>query len=76
VVSLWLSIDKIVFGAHLSDRPLLLLGALCILFGAQMFTTGLLGEMVIQPRMEETASYEIAETTAPAEDERAAVEDA
>jgi hypothetical protein len=32
--------------------------------------------MVIQPRMEETASYEIAETTAPAEDERAAVEDA
>jgi len=76
VVSLWLSIDKIVFGAHLSDRPLLLLGALCILFGAQMFTTGLLGEMVIQPRMEETADYEVAETTAATEDEHATVEDA
>jgi glycosyltransferase involved in cell wall biosynthesis len=62
--SLWLTIDKIAFGANLSDRPLLLLGALCILFGAQMFTTGLLGEMVIQPRMEETASYEVAETLA------------
>jgi glycosyltransferase involved in cell wall biosynthesis len=63
VISLWLTIDKLVFGEYLSDRPLLLLGALCILFGAQMFTTGLLGEMIIQPRMEETANYEIAETT-------------
>jgi glycosyltransferase involved in cell wall biosynthesis len=65
VISLWLSIDKVVFGSNLSDRPLLLLGALLILFGAQMFTTGLLGEMIIQPRMEETASYEVAETLAP-----------
>ena len=60
-ISLWLTIDKLVYGANLSDRPLLLFGALLILFGAQMFTTGLLGEMVIQPRMEETASYEVAE---------------
>jgi hypothetical protein len=27
-----------------------------------MFTTGLLGEMVIQPRMEETDSYVVGET--------------
>jgi glycosyltransferase involved in cell wall biosynthesis len=67
-VSLWLSIDKLVFGENLSDRPLLLLGALLILFGAQMFTTGLLGEIVIQPRMEQTESYQIAETTRPAPD--------
>jgi glycosyltransferase involved in cell wall biosynthesis len=66
-ISLWLSIDKIVFGNPLSDRPLLLLGALLILFGAQMFTTGLLGEMVIQPRMEETDSYEVAARLDPAE---------
>jgi glycosyltransferase involved in cell wall biosynthesis len=66
-ISLWLSIDKIVFGNPLSDRPLLLLGALLILFGAQMFTTGLLGEMVIQPRMEETDSYEVATRLDPAE---------
>jgi len=62
--SLWLTIDKLVFGESLSDRPLLLLGALLILFGAQMFTTGLLGEIVIKPRMEETSSYQIAETRA------------
>ncbi|PEN14649.1 glycosyltransferase [Longibacter salinarum] len=61
LTSLWLTIDKLVFGEALSDRPLLLLGALLILFGAQMFTTGLLGEIVIKPRMEETESYQVAE---------------
>jgi hypothetical protein len=50
-----------VFGNPLGDRPLLLLGLLLILFGAQMFTTGLLGEMIIQPRMEDTASYVVGE---------------
>jgi glycosyltransferase involved in cell wall biosynthesis len=70
--SLWLTIDKLVFGEALSDRPLLLLGALLILFGAQMFTTGLLGEIVIKPRMEETSSYQIAETrSAPVTDSSA-----
>jgi glycosyltransferase involved in cell wall biosynthesis len=61
VISLWLTIDKLVYGNYLGDRPLLLLGLLLILFGAQMFTTGLLGEMVIQPRMEETDSYVVGE---------------
>ncbi|WP_022834686.1 glycosyltransferase family 2 protein [Salisaeta longa] len=65
VISVWLSITKLVFGQNLSDRPLLLLGALLILFGAQMFTTGLLGEMVIQPRMETTATYDVAEEVRP-----------
>jgi hypothetical protein len=31
-----------------------------------MFTTGLLGEMIIQPRMEDTSTYEVAETVEPA----------
>lgn len=61
VVNLWLSIDKIVFGEPIGDRPLLLLGLLLILFGAQMFTTGLLGEMIIQPRMEDPTTYEVAD---------------
>lgn len=68
-ISLWLTVDKLVYGEALSNRPLLLLGALLILFGAQMFTTGLLGEMMIQPRMEETASYEVAETLDATPDE-------
>lgn len=81
LISLWLSIDKIVFGEPLSDRPLLLLGLLLILFGAQMFTTGLLGEMIIQPRMEETATYKVTEgvgaesNVSSSEEMRASVEE-
>lgn len=65
LINLWLSIDKLVFGHPIGDRPLLLLGLLFILFGAQMFTTGLLGEMVIQPRMEDTSSYVVGEVALP-----------
>ncbi len=65
LINLWLSVEKIVFGHPLGDRPLLLLGLLLILFGAQMFTTGLLGEMVIQPRMEDPDSYVVGEALLP-----------
>jgi glycosyltransferase involved in cell wall biosynthesis len=64
-INLWLTIDKLVFGNPIGDRPLLLLGLLLILFGAQMFTTGLLGEMVIQPRMEDTDTYVVGEALLP-----------
>ena len=64
-ISLWLSIEKIFMGRALGDRPLLLLGLLLILFGAQMFTTGLLGEMIIRPRMEETAGYDVDQEIVP-----------
>ncbi len=64
-INLWLTIDKLVFGHPIGERPLLLLGLLLILFGAQMFTTGLLGEMVIQPRMEDTDSYVVGEAVLP-----------
>jgi glycosyltransferase involved in cell wall biosynthesis len=67
-ICLWLTIDKLVFGAALGDRPLLLLGLLLVLFGGQLFTTGLLGEMMIQPRMEQTASYRVATTLPPPDD--------
>ena len=54
LISLWLSIDKLVFGHPIGDRPLLLFGVLLILVGVQMFTTGLLGQMMMQPRLENT----------------------
>ena len=68
-INLWLSVDKIIFGNPIGGaRPLLLLGLLLIRFGSQMFTTGLLGEMIIQPRMEDTSTYEVAEAVEPADD--------
>lgn len=65
MISLWISVDKLVFGKPIGDRPLLLMGVLLILLGTQMFTTGLLGEMIIKPRMEETTSYQIVEMIEP-----------
>ena len=65
LVSLWLSIDKLVFGHPIGNRPLLLLGALLILFGAQMFTTGLLGEMVVRPRVTKTDSFQVRDAVDP-----------
>ncbi|MEF8815454.1 MAG: glycosyltransferase family 2 protein [Salinibacter sp.] len=67
LVSLWLSFDKLVLGHNIGDRPLLLFGVLLILFGSQMFTTGLLGEMIIRPRMEDPSTYEVAEAVGPAD---------
>jgi glycosyltransferase involved in cell wall biosynthesis len=74
-INLWLSVEKIVFGDPIGGaRPLLLLGLLLILFGSQMFTTGLLGEMIIQPRMEDTSTYEVAEAVEPAAEAAEVVE--
>jgi len=77
VISLWLSVEKIFLGKPIGDRPLLLMGVLMILVGIQMFTTGLIGEMVIGPRMKETTHLKIDMEIPPgsvsaAEHERAA----
>lgn len=45
VINLYLVIFKIM-GGHLSNRPLLFLGVLLVIVGIQLFSIGLLGEMV------------------------------
>lgn len=63
LMSVWISYDKIVLGKPIGDRPLLLLAVTLVVVGVQMFTTGLLGEMIIRPRMERTDTYQVAEET-------------
>lgn len=65
VISLWLTIDKVFYGSPLGDRPMLLFGVMLILLGAQMFSTGLLGEMLIRREMERGASYRVRSTLGP-----------
>jgi len=60
-ISLWITIDKLVFGNPVGDRPLLLLGALLIIVGVQTFCTGFLADLMIRRRMEETPPYQITE---------------
>lgn len=64
LLSLWISIDKLVFGNPIGDRPLLLLGIMLILVGVQTFTVGLIGEMIVIPRMQRTDNYQISGRTA------------
>ena len=60
-ISLYLSIDKLAFGNPIGDRPLLLLGAILILLGSQLFMSGILGEMLIRQRMEARGAYQVRE---------------
>jgi glycosyltransferase involved in cell wall biosynthesis len=48
LVSLYLTIDKLLFGRDIGGRPLLLLGALLIIVGIQLIGMGLLGEMIVR----------------------------
>lgn len=48
IMGTYLAVLKIVFGQPLRDRPLLLLGILLIIFGVQLITMGLLGELVVR----------------------------
>jgi hypothetical protein len=48
IIGTYLSILKIFFGHPLRDRPLLLLSILLFIFGVQLITMGLLGELVVR----------------------------
>lgn len=45
IINSYLAIDKIFYGAVLGDRPLLLLGVMLMVLGAQIFSIGFLGEL-------------------------------
>jgi len=47
LINLVLAIQKIVFADTLADRPMLVLGTLLMVLGIQMFSLGLIGELII-----------------------------
>lgn len=47
-ISFYLSLEKIINGTNIGNRPLLLLGALLIIVGVQFVGLGLLGEMIVR----------------------------
>jgi len=46
LIGLWLTAEKVLTGASIGTRPLLLLSVLLVLVGAQFFGLGLLGELL------------------------------
>ncbi len=65
LISLWISYDKMIHGNPIGDRPLLLLGVMLILVGVQMFSVGLIGQMIVLPRMERLDAIQIAGELVP-----------
>lgn len=59
LIGAWLSVAKLAFNHPIGDRPLLFLAMLLMLLGAQLFMTGLLGEMLIKPNIEGTDHYQV-----------------
>lgn len=46
IINGYLTIDKLVYGANLGNRPLLLFGVMLMVLGAQIFSIGFLGELI------------------------------
>jgi glycosyltransferase involved in cell wall biosynthesis len=53
LIELFLTLDKIIFGNPIGQRPLLLLGALLIIVGVQLLSLGLIGELIANSRARE-----------------------
>lgn len=64
---LYLTGVKLFTGEGIGGRPLLQFGVLLLLLGAQLFLTGLLGEMIVRPEMESAARFDVREERAPAQ---------
>lgn len=58
-IAFYLTIAKLFLNHPVGNRPILFLGMLLMLLGAQSFLTGLLGEMLIKPNIEGTHLYAI-----------------
>jgi len=54
VIDSWLTVDKLLFGAELAGRPMLLLGSLLILSGMLLFGIGLILEVQMRTYYEST----------------------
>ncbi len=58
-ICLWLSIMKLVFHESLSGKPLLLLGVMLIVLGAQILGFGLVGEIIIFSQARNLKEYRV-----------------
>lgn len=61
LLCLWLLAGKFFLGEPLANRPLLLLGVLLVVLGAQIVALGLIGEIVVYTHARHVRDYEIAE---------------
>lgn len=61
IITSYLGVLRVLGRIELANRPLLLLGILLIVFGLQIFSVGLIGELIIFTRAKEIEHYRIEE---------------
>jgi glycosyltransferase involved in cell wall biosynthesis len=61
VLTIYLGVDRLAFDQPLSDRPVLLLAALLLVLGLQIFALGLLGELIIFTHARGMKDYRVEE---------------
>ena len=61
IITVCLGVLKLLGNTGLANRPLLLLGILLIVFGLQLFSVGLIGELILFTRAKEIMHYRIEE---------------
>ena len=61
IITVYLGVLKLLGKIALADRPLLLLGILLIVFGLQLFSVGLIGELILFTRAKDIVPYRIEE---------------
>lgn len=61
ILTVYLGIDRLAFDQPLADRPVLLLAALLLVLGLQIFALGLLGELIIFTHARGMKDYRVEE---------------
>jgi glycosyltransferase involved in cell wall biosynthesis len=75
LIGLWLTAEKILTGASIGNRPLLLLAVLLVVVGVQFFGLGLLGELLVHgehAQRDESRSAPVRETVGLSDERRQA----
>ena len=62
VITAYLGIYRLLGMGPIADRPLIVLGVLLIVLGIQLFSIGLLGEIIIFTHARGVRDYDIKET--------------
>ena len=61
VITFYLGVLRLLYQTGLANRPLLLLGILLMVFGIQLFSVGLVGELILFTHAKELDTYRIEE---------------
>jgi hypothetical protein len=59
VITTYLAIVRMIGDISLANRPMLLLGILLMVFGLQLFSVGLIGELILYTRAKDIEHYRI-----------------